>query len=71
PGATPGLPATYYGLGREPKPEEESSMVTWTQTQSDRLRELEAEVQDLEPSFPDAVQRNQAFQELENRLVEA
>lgn len=46
-------------------------MVTWTQTQSDRLRELEAEVQDLEPSFPDAVQRNQAFQELENRLVEA
>lgn len=44
-------------------------MVRWTQTQAARLRELEADSSDLERSFSDVGQRNQAFQQIEARLV--
>jgi pyrrolysyl-tRNA synthetase-like protein len=45
-------------------------MVTWTQTQTARLKELEADPEDLERSHADAVERNRAFQKLESRLVD-
>lgn len=45
-------------------------MVTWTQTQMARLRELEADADDLALSFPDAAERNRRFQKLEFQLVE-
>ena len=45
-------------------------MVTWTQTQTERLKELEASQNDLARSFPDTLQRNQHFQKLETWLIE-
>jgi phenylalanyl-tRNA synthetase alpha chain len=47
----------------------DSTMVTWTRTQADRLRELEADSDVLERHFSDAAQRNQYFQKIETRLV--
>lgn len=44
-------------------------MQAWTHTQAERLRELEARPGDLQQVFPDAIQRNRAFQQLEHRLV--
>ena len=45
-------------------------MVTWTQTQTDRLKEVEADADDLERSFSDTIERNRQFQKLETQLVE-
>jgi pyrrolysyl-tRNA synthetase-like protein len=45
-------------------------MVTWTQTQTDRLKEVEADAEDLEWSFSDTIERNRQFQKLETQLVE-
>lgn len=45
-------------------------MVTWTHTQTDRLRELEAHDDDLARAFSDADERNRTFQRLEFQWVE-
>ena len=42
---------------------------TWTQTQLERLKELDAGEKDLESRFETAEVRDRAFQELEKNLV--
>jgi len=44
-------------------------MEKWTETQRNRLIELNAETQNLDQEFEDETQRNQAFQRLVNALV--
>lgn len=44
-------------------------MEKWTETQRNRLIELNAETQKLEQEFEDETKRNQAFQKLINSLV--
>lgn len=45
-------------------------VVSWTATQRQRLKELNADPRLLELSFPDAGERNREFQRIERQLVE-
>ena len=44
-------------------------MVTWTETQAARLKELDANNEDLELIFFDEAHRNRDFQKIETHLV--